>query len=273
ARQLVEGLGPAAEPGACKLLVAFIDPIGTRPDLVLEGVAARLGEGPCIVGGGANPSLSADRPAPVVFFEAEAATDAVVALALCGAVRAETATVTSWRPIGKRGVITHAEGDRIFHIDGRPALEFYRRNLGADVQTFIGAPLAIVESEKSLNIRAAIDFDEQAGSVRVGGLIANGDVVQLSYAGFDEILEGAGALAQAVEDARADAPALVLYCSCVVRKMFLALDVGAELERLRAPFGEGAAVAGYYAYGEISATAGAAAPKFRNQAIVALTLS
>lgn len=270
---MVAGLEEVLAGAKASVCFAFLDPVHRAADFVLERLSTSLDGNPRIIGGGANASTVAEDAPSNVYFEGEAASDAIVTLVLSGDVDVSVSTITSWKPIGHSGVITRVDAHTVQEIDGRPALDFLRRNLGAETSIFMGAPLAIVESEKSLNVRTAIGVDEEARTVTLGGAIHEGDVVQLSYATFNDIRDGAVEAAANTHDALGEDAAVVFFFSCVARKMFLAMDVKAEGEELQARFGRDVPVAGFYAYGEVSALETGDPAKFRNQAIVSVALA
>ncbi len=67
-------------------------------------------------------------------------------------------------------------------------------------------------------------------------------------------------------------PALLFFCSCGARKMFLALDVRTECDQLQGKVGAGIPVAGFYGFGEIGGSTTEAPARFHNQAIVSVAI-
>ena len=255
-----------------RLCFMFSDALRTDPDPVLRELSERFDGNVPIVGGAAG-SYPPDEDTRVIYNN-EVLRDAVVLLALGGDLEIAIATETSWQPIGKPGRITSASGRTVYRINDKPALDFYRGMLGADAQTFLGAPLAIIEKERDISVRAPMQFDEEARSIQVSGGIPEGETVQLAFATYDEALRGAHEVAKRtlVQFPEERDPALLFFCSCSARKMFLALDVRFECDQIQGQVGAATPVAGFYGFGEIGGTTTKAPSRFHNQAIVSVVL-
>lgn len=247
--------------------------LATDPELVIRALARCFGDQVPIVGGAAATYPPGDRPTSV-FYGEELHGDAAVVLALSGPLELATASETSWRPVGRAGQITATDGQTVYRIDDAPALDFYRSTLGEDAYLFLGAPMAILEADGSLKVRSPISFDDAERSIDVVGGVAEGDRVQLAFASVDDVRNGATALIERTLERfpEGEAPALVFFCSCAARKMFLALDVRSEFEQLQGKVGRDVPVVGFYAYGEIGPTGPGRASKFHNQSIVSVAL-
>ena len=257
-----------AEPSLCFM---FVDSLRSLPDLVLRRVISSLG-GPCkVVGGGANPS--SDSEATHVFYQDEVLDDAVVLLALAGDVEAAITTFSSWQPIGSPSRITESDGRIIHRINDRPAVEFYTRELGVSAQSYIGVPLALIGENGDLMLRAPFLDPASEGALRLASEVEVGQEVRVCYATVDDILDGAAKAAEQTKSALGGGdPAVLLFCSCVVRKMFLSMDVETEIDEFAARFGGDVPVVGFYGYGEIGGMNASETARFHNQAIVALAV-
>lgn len=243
------------------------------PELVISALAEGFGKEVPIIGGAAA-SYPPGEHQPCLFYGREIYDDAAVALALSGPLELTTAIETSWHPIGKIGQITSTDGHTVHCIDDAPALDFYRSTLGADAYLFLGAPMAVLDAEGGMKVRSPITFDDEQRSIDVVGGVAEGDRVQLAFATVDDVHRGANALIERTLESfpAGDAPALVFFCSCAARKMFLALDVSTEFEQLQSKVGQSVPVVGFYAYGEIGPLERGGASKFHNQSIVSVAL-
>ena len=251
-----------------QLCFMLSDAIVSNPDLALRAIERHFGAPVPIIGGAAATYPPGD--GAVVSIDDQVLSDAFVLLALHGPLEIATATETSWCPVGKAGVVTDAESNVIRSIDGIPALEFYRRALGADATVFLGAPLAILEADGSFRVRSPMTIDDESQAITVNGGVSKGDQVQLAFATVDDVHQGAGNVIErglkrfpGVEE-----PAFVFFCSCASRRMFLALDTESELAQVRERLSQNVPVVGFYGYGEIGADSIEQSPKFHNQAIV-----
>ena len=255
-----------------RLCVMFSDALRADPDLMLRELSDLFGNAVPIVGGAAA-SYPPDQHTHV-FYDGEILSDALVLLVLGGDLDVAIATETSWQPIGKPGRITSANGKTIYRINDLPALDFYRSMLGPDAQTFLGAPLAVIERQGGISVRSPMAVDEQEGSLQVSGGIAEGNTIQLAFATYDDVLHGADAVAERTmaQFPEGRDPALLLYCSCGARKMYLALDVQTECDQLQSRVGAGVPVAGFYGFGEIGGASTQSPSRFHNQAIVSIAV-
>lgn len=255
-----------------RLCFMFSDAIRTDPDLVLRELSGLFGGAVPIVGGmAAAYPPSGDTH---VIFESEILRDAVALLVLGGDLDIAIATETSWQPIGSSGRITSARGRTVYRIDDLPALDFYRAMLGSDAPTFLGAPLAIIEREDDICVRSPLRVDEEARSIQINGTILEGERVQLTFATYDDVFCGADQVAERTlaQFPEGREPALLFFCSCEVRRMFLALDVRSECDQLQNRVGAGVQVAGFYGFGEIGSATTRSPPRYHNQAIVSVAL-
>ena len=255
-----------------RLCFMFCEAMRTDPDLVLRELSNLFGGALPIVGGMAATYPPSDDTH--VIYENEILRDAVVLLVLGGELDIAIATETSWRPIGTSGRITSARGRTVYRINDLPALDFYRAMLGSDAPTFIGAPLAVIEKEGDIAVRSPIRVDEEARSIQTNAAIPEGERVQLTFATYDDVFRGADQVAERTlaQFPEGREPALLFFCSCGVRRMFLALDVRSECDQLRDKVGAGVPVAGFYGFGEIGGATTKSPSRYHNQAIVSVAL-
>jgi len=255
-----------------RLCFMFCDAMRTDPDLVLRELSDLFGGALPIVGGMAATYPPSDDTH--VIYESEILRDAVVLLVLGGELDIAIATETSWQPIGTSGRITSARGRTVYRINDLPALDFYRAMLGSDAPTFLGAPLAIIETEGDITVRSPISVDEEARSIQINSAILEGERVQLTFATYDDVFCGADQVAERTlaQFPEGREPALLFFCSCGVRKMFLALDVRSECDQLQNRVGAGVQVAGFYGFGEIGGATTKSPSRYHNQAIVSVAL-
>ena len=255
-----------------ELCFMLSDTVDGDPDLALRALSKRFEGKLPIVGGAAASFPPWSRTS--IFFEDEILSDAFVLLALTGPLQLATATENSWRPVGTPGRVTAADGPTILRIDDRPALDFYRRMLGEDVRVFLGPPLAILDQDGRFTVRTPIAYDDDERTITLVGGISEGDRVQLAFATVEDVERGAGALIERTLSAFPDAtsPAVVFFCSCAVRRMFLAQDVQQEFQQLRKRLGPAVPVVGFYGYGEIGSNEPGSTASFYNQAIVSVAL-
>ena len=217
---------------------------GVEASVILDALRTALGPGVPIIGGGAaprDPSTEADGASSREFAGDVLAGDALAILLFAGPLAFSFGVETGWRGVGPRATITRTSDAGVLEIDGRPALEFYERYVGAGPPP-VANPLAVFEEPGSdrFYLRTPITYDRERGSIAFFGAVPDGATVQLTMAGTDQIFEGAkasiaDALAGFPDGARPDG---ALLFSCATRKFLLGTRAGREIELAREVLGE-----------------------------------
>jgi hypothetical protein len=144
----------------------------------------------------------------------------IVAVGLYGdAVRVRHGSRGGWDAFGPERLVTRAEGNVLYELDGAPALTLYKRYLGERAAglpaTALLFPVAMrgdAEGDDRV-VRTILSVDESAQSMTFAGDIPPGATVQLMRANMDHLIDGA---AQASAAAQRPTPeALTLAVSCV----------------------------------------------------------
>lgn len=185
-----------------------------------------------------------------------------------------------WSPFGPARKVTRCDNNVLLELDGEPALAVYKRYLGDHAQglpasglLFPFAMLGNDHHEIGL-IRTILGVDDAAGSLTLAGNIDPDGYLRLMHASTDALVEGAQAAAQA---ARAmlghSGDGLALLVSCVGRKLVMGGRVEEEVEAVAQVFGQGATLAGFYAYGEISPFSPSVACRLHNQTMTVTYIS
>ncbi len=185
-----------------------------------------------------------------------------------------------WSPFGPARKVTRCENNVLFELDDEPALAVYKRYLGdhadglpASGLLFPFAMLGSDHTEVGL-IRTILGVDETAGSLTLAGDIDPEGYLRLMHASTDALVNGAEAAAEAARAMQANAgDGLALLVSCVGRKLVMGGRVDEEVEAVGDVFGQGATLAGFYSYGEISPFTPNAKCELHNQTMTITTLS
>ncbi len=165
-----------------------------------------------------------------------------------------------WDVFGPQRLVTRSEGNVLYELDGRPALDLYKEYLGDLVSGLPSSallfPLALSEdrdSQKTI-VRTILGVDENAHSLTFAGDIPIGYYAQLMKANFDRLIDGASeaALMAGSQVAAADSPILSVAISCVGRRLVLNERTEEELEATLEALPQGVSQVGFYSYGEIS---------------------
>ena len=183
----------------------------------------------------------------------------VVAIGFCGKnLQVGYGSMGGWDSFGVDREVTRSKGNILYELDGQPALELYKRYLGAHAANLPASALLfplslrLHGSEISL-VRTVLSVNEEDGSMIFAGDIPQGEYVRLMKANFDQLIDGANDAAEmsmiSLKNSDAD---LAILISCVGRKLVLKQRVEEELEVIREVLGAKAAMTGFYSFGEIS---------------------
>lgn len=184
-----------------------------------------------------------------------------------------------WDPFGPERLITRSRGNVLYELDGKSALELYKKYLGDHAGELPGAavhyPLALRTAHGETGVvRTVLAVDEGEQSMTFAGDVPEGSYARLMMANFDRLIDGASAAAGVCREAMGAAPAeLALLISCVGRKIVLGQRIEEEVEAVREVLGPGPAFGGFYSYGEIAPFAGGARCELHNETMTITTLS
>jgi hypothetical protein len=189
-------------------------------------------------------------------------------------------SVGGWTMFGPDRVITRSAGNVLFELDGHPALELYRRYLGAHAAELPASgllfPLAIHDGPGSTPVvRTILSVDEQAGSLTFAGDLPEGMFARLMNANVDRLVDGAAdaAFASSATIGSGVSPALAILISCVGRRWVLKQRAEEELESVRETVGPSTVLTGFYSYGEISPFTPDARCELHNQTMTVTTFA
>jgi len=177
-----------------------------------------------------------------------------------------------WSPFGPARKVTRCENNVLMELDGEPALSVYKRYLGEHAKGLPASgllfPFAMLGSDHNELglIRTILGVDEATGSLTLAGDIEPDGYLKLMHSNTDALVDGAEAAARAARDMQTLPDAgLALLVSCVGRKLVMGGRVDEEVEAVGEVFGQGATLAGFYSYGEISPFVNATECKLHNQ--------
>jgi hypothetical protein len=221
-----------------------------------RGLASGVSEGVSITGG-----LSGDAAHFVetwVIADDAAGPHRIAAVGLYGDhLRVGCASMGGWQPFGPRRAITRAEGNVLYELDGRSALDLYKTYLGDHADQLPGSallfPIVVTETNGGQGVvRTVLSVDEQAKSMTFAGDIPQGGTAQFMKTNVDDLVDGAtGAAETSLAGLGGQRPDLALLVSCVGRKLVMKQRVEEEVEAIRDVFGAKTTIAGFYSYGEL----------------------
>lgn len=206
--------------------------------------------------------------------------NAVAVLGLYGSrLKVGYGSLGGWDPFGPERQITRSEGNILYELDGKSALELYKTYLGEHAKglpaTGLLFPLALrAEGEGTSVVRTILSVDETRKSLVFAGDVPVGSYARLMKANFDRLIDGASDAAKTSCASLKSSPAdLAILISCVGRKMVLKQRTEEEVEAVRDVLGDSVVLTGFYSYGEISPFTPSAKCELHNQTMTITTLS
>ncbi len=244
----------AADNLAC--LLVFSDGLHVNGSELVRGITSIVGDDIPVTGGLAGDG---DRfEGTLVGCDGPAQARRIAAIGLYGSkLRTGHGSVGGWDAFGPRRVITRSEGNVLFELDGKPALELYKKYLGDEADNLPGSallfPLGIASPESGdfQLVRTVLAVDEDAQSMTFAGDVPMGFVAQLMRANSERLIDGASEAARIADRAKLTGRKLAVLVSCVGRKMVLGQRTAEEVEAVAEELGKDAVQIGYYSYGEI----------------------
>jgi len=242
-----------------RAVLVLSDGLHVNGTALVEGLNAVLPQGVVVTGGLAGDGDRFKRT--WTLSEGAGRANLVTAVGFYGEhVRVGHGSKGGWDIFGPERLVTRSEGNVLYELDGRPALELYKSYLGDRAAglpaTGLLFPLSLrfddAGDEKRL-VRTILAVDEAAQSLTFAGDIPTGSRVQLMRANFDRLVEGAASAAAmtALREAPTG-PVLSIAISCVGRRLVLGERTEEEIEATLEALPPGAQQVGFYSYGELS---------------------
>ena len=182
----------------------------------------------------------------------------IIAIALCGKeLVVKYGTDAGWENFGPERVVTKAVTNRLFEIDGKNALDLYKKYLGKEADALPGSalffPLSLKLSEEAEPlVRTILSIDNSDKSMVFAGDVPKGSKVRFMRANLDRLTNAATNAAIQTLDSNASIPKLAILVSCVGRKLVLNERIDEELTAVDEVFRSQTILTGFYSYGEIA---------------------
>lgn len=163
-----------------------------------------------------------------------------------------------WEEFGINRVVTRAQGNVVYEIDGQPALTLYKKYLGnfADELPASGLrfPLSIRGENGEMLIRTLLGIDEETQSLTFAGDVPEGTTTLLMRGSTDSLVDGANAAAEQAASSgdKVSGDSLAVVISCVGRRMVMDQMADDELDAIQEVLGENTRLTGFYSYGELA---------------------
>jgi hypothetical protein len=189
----------------------------------------------------------------------EPASGAIAAIGLSGdSVVVGSGSFGGWDIFGPERLITRAEGNVLYELDGRPALALYKEYLGDRASglpaTALLFPLAVRHDRSNTRqtVRTILGIDEDEQSMTFAGDVPQGWLGQLMRANKDRLIDGAMHAAVMGGAPQRSAPSLAVAISCVGRRLVLGEQTEEEIEATLEALPHQSQLVGFYSYGEIA---------------------
>lgn len=181
-----------------------------------------------------------------------------------------------WETFGLERMVTRSDGNVLFEMDDKNALELYKRYLGTEAESLPGAallfPLAVkLPGITAPIVRTILSIDSDKGSMTFAGDIPEGASVRFMRANFDKLtIAASGAATQSFQQG-SQQPGFALLISCIGRKMILKSRTEEEVEAVDEIFGHHTLLSGFYSYGELSPLQDGMSCQLHNQTMTITT--
>lgn len=216
----------------------------------------------------------------LVFWDGPPESGVITALGLYGErLKVGYGSLGGWDPFGPDRVITRSNANVLYELDGKSALELYKRYLGEHAlglpATGLLFPLSLRSKKGDTGVvRTILSINEEEKSMTFAGNVPEGDYARLMKANFDRLIDGASEAAKTSYEAiGSSSPDLAILISCVGRKMVLRQRVEEEVEGVREILGDQTVLTGFYSYGEISPFRPGVKCSLHNQTMTITTFS
>lgn len=188
----------------------------------------------------------------------EAAEKKVVAIGFYGEnLHVSSGCFAGWDEFGTERIITKSEGNIVYEIDNKPALELYKKYLGEQASNLPSSglrfPLSIKKDHDDENsiIRTVLAIDEETQSMTFAGDVPENYIAKLMKTDIDGLIDGSELAAKKINQ-KNENNALGLVVSCVGRKLVLKDLIDEELEIIEETVGKNVHLTGFYSYGELA---------------------
>ena len=181
-----------------------------------------------------------------------------------------------WTPFGPERIITKSEGNILFELDGKPALDLYKKYLVEKANELPKSALLYrlsvrIEEDSEPLVRTILNIDDNKNTMILAGDVPEGSKVQLMMSSVEDIANGAFHAAELAMNGRKQNPELALLINCIGRKLVMDQRTEEEIEEVKSVIGDDIFISDFYSYGEMAPFRGQNQCKLHNQTMT-LTL-
>ena len=230
----------------------------------VEGIIQGFGKSPSsvdkevtIFGGKAGDDLALE--STFVFTNGKSNNSALVALIIDeDKINVKGIATCGWKAVGTTKTVTKSEGNIVFTIDNKPALDMLMNYLGVEIKnednkeivTFLSSwyyPLQVERENVDPVIRTAMFANREDRSLICSGKVPQGAKIRFSLPPDFDSIDTVVAECKGIKDIAPQADALIMF-SCVSRYLSFGMVMKEEIEQVKKIWD--APVAGFFSYGE-----------------------
>lgn len=227
-----------------RLMIAFADGLHTNGEEFLNGIVS-VNDEVIVAGGHAGDDFAFTKT--FVFTKEYILEEGAVAVTLNSTrLQVHTDYSFNWHPIGNELTVTKAEGNRVYTIDGKSAVDTYAYYLGEEIAKGlprIGIEFPLIANRNGLDIARAIMSKEDDGSLIVAGNLYTGEKVRIGFADTKDIIYASQNIVNRVSAKPSEG---IFIYSSTARKYLMKGEIESEI----LPLQEISPVAGFFTYGE-----------------------
>jgi hypothetical protein len=273
-----ERLAALVNPANLSHLFVLSKGVNINGSELVKGLEKTLHEGVIVTGG-----LAGDGPKfqeTLTFSDGVPKNNVIAAIAFYGhKLKVGYGSVGGWDPFGPERIVTRSKGGVLYELDGKNALELYKKYLGEQAKglpaTGLMFPLGIRGQEATTSlVRTILAISEKDQSLTFAGDVPEGYHARLMKVNYERMIDAAGRAAKNCQDT-IDYPKieLAILVSCVGRKWVLKQRVEEEIDTVREIFGKDTVLTGFYSYGEIAPLDGTKQCALHNETMTITAIS
>ncbi len=234
-------------------------------DQIMEGILEGFGKSTSsqdneltVFGGMAGDDLIAEKP--LVFTNGNCTDNALIALIIDkDNIDVRGIASCGWKAIGTTKTVTKSEGNIVYTIDDKPALDMLMKYLGVNVEqeanngivAFLNSwyyPLQLERDNGDIVIRATRFANSENRSLICTGSVPQGSKIKFAFPPEFDAIETVVAECESIKDsAHQKADALIMF-SCVSRHLSFGALIKEEIEQVQNLWK--APLVGFFTYGE-----------------------
>lgn len=254
------------------------DGLNVNGSELVAGIASAVGPQVPLSGGLAGDG--ADFASTLVGGDCAPRKHLVAAVGFYGnAVRFGHGSAGGWDEFGPHRRITRSQGNVLFELDGKPALDIYKRYLAEDAAGLPGTalqfPLRIrnPQQAKYQMVRTVLAVDHTMDSMTFAGDMPQGWAAQFMHGNFTRLTAGAADAARQAVATIGERDGVAIMVSCIGRRLLMGNRTIDEVSAAGSVLGSDMPRLGFYSYGEITPTGAAGSSQLQNQTMTVTTIS